>query len=630
MNHPKNLSDPAPVSAEGCLVFELIAGPPHLPLTVPVPPAGRELVFGRSSDASIRISDPYRSVSREHAKFRFQCRRWSVCDISASGTMLCQRRLVPGTWYELSSGDELAVGAFVFRVRQVGQSPTTLMTAPDSPLAHTLTVMPPPKPEVIARGQLEVLLEASKAMHDASGTAEIAQIMLRACVQATQYGRASLLVTCGDQVEVLATEHRSSADNFQVVPSAANHSLSPAAATAAAAAAAAAAGPIPSTIRSTPALFSRTLVAQAARGQTVQFVSGDSSHTTQVGSDTPVVCALCIPVKVAKAVPHLLYLDATRPVPAAAAAAAFAQCIADIAGSVLSSIAANELRQDQQRQRGQMEAAHDIQVAALPSKTGGYDGIGYNYRIIPARGVAGDLFGVQPLGPAVTAVWFGDVSGKGVPAALLGVMAHAFLSAALREGNPKSVLTEAMTRLDGFLRAKCSDDRFISLFCGIIDAKDDCLWYIDAGHGFWLTKSATGWEQGEATETVLRLAEPPFVPHRRTFGPGDALVLLSDGVVEQSGAGRTQFGFKRLIDLITKTAKTGDVPQAVVSAVGAFAASGRSANSFTDDDARAGNSGSGKPDGLPSSFDDDLSVASVWREEKLPELLELTPSSSST
>ena len=614
MNHLNNHLDPAGALAEGSLVLKPIAGPPHPPLAVPVPPDSRELVFGRGSDADIRVSDPYRSVSREHAKFKFHGRRWSVCDVSASGTMLSRRRLIPGTWYEFSSGDELAIGAFVFTVRRVGEPPTTLMTAPDSPMAHTLTVMPPPKPEAIARGQLEILLEASKAMHDASGTAEIAHIMLRACVQATDYGRAWLLVTAGDQVEILATEHR-----LSLIGSAgsggfegASHPPLPVAI----------AQPILTHQKPPQTSFSRTLVAQAARGQTVQFVAGDSGQLTQVGSDTPVVCALCIPVKVGKAVAHLLYLDATSAVPAAAAAAAFAQCIADIAGSVLSSIAANELRHDQQRQRGQMEAAHDIQVAALPSQTGGHDGIGYNYRIIPARDVAGDLFGVQPLGPTATAVWFGDVSGKGVPAALLGVMAHAFLSAALREGDPQTVLTEAMTRLDGFLRAKCSDDRFISLFCGIIDAQNDCLWYIDAGHGFWLTKSAAGWQRGEATETVLRLAEPPFVAHRREFGPADALVLLSDGVVEQSGAGRSQFGFDRLIELATRTARPGDVPQAVVRAVGAFAAGGRSANGFMGDAGPREKGGAAERNEVRGSFDDDLSVASVWREEKPSEVLE--------
>jgi len=599
MNHFKSHIDASLALPEGTLVLKPVAGPPHPTLTVPVPPDGRELVFGRGSDAPIRISDPYRSVSREHAKFRFLGRRWSVFDVSAAGTILRGRRLAPGTWKELSTGDELAVGAFVFLVSQVGEAPTTLMTAPDNPMAHTLTVMPPPKPEAIARGQLEVLLETSKAMHDASGTTEIAQVMLRACVQATAYGRASLLVTSGDQVEVLATELRPAAPHFPAFSGAPRHLASPSS----------------STGRPAPAPFSRTLVAQAARGQTVQFAAGDVGQMTQVGSDSPVVCALCIPIKVGSAVAHLLYLDATHTVPAPAAAAAFAQCIADIAGSVLSSIAANDLRQDQQRQRGQMEAAHDIQVAALPSQTGRYEGIGYNYRIIPARDVAGDLFGVQPLGPAATAVWFGDVSGKGVPAALLGVMAHAFLSAALREGDPQMVLAEAMTRLDVFLRAKCSDDRFISLFCGIIDARNDCLWYIDAGHGFWLTKSASGWHQGEATETVMRLAEPPFVPHRREFGPADALVLLSDGVVEQSGAGRSQFGFERLIDLARRTAKASDVPQAVVSEVGAFAAGGRLASGFREEagwEANAGAAGAGRG---RQSFDDDLSVASVWREE---------------
>jgi serine phosphatase RsbU (regulator of sigma subunit) len=566
------------------LVLEPVAGPSHKPLRVVHKSEGQESRIGRQDICEVQLIDPFRTVSRSHATLRQSAGVWQIRDNgSSAGTFVGGQRVDTAMWTTLRAGDSVVLGAFTFVVKVGSESATTVTSVRDQLPAHTISVIPPQGREVMERRQLQILLQASASLNAAADMPAVAAAVLKACLEATGYTRASLISAATDAVEVVATRCVPGRD------------------------------PVPS--------FSRTILAQAMTGRTVQMSgAGMAALNTMIGDQ--VAGALCIPVKLDSVVDKLLYLDSDEgrtKQPLAADAAAFSQAIAELAGLALSGINRRVLQEERQRHRALMEAALGIQVASLPPVSGRAGGLEYSYRIIPARDVAGDLFDMVRLTDDTAAFWFGDVSGKGVVAALLGAMTHAFLAAAVQAGPPEAMLSQALTRLGTFLETRCAGDKFVSLFCGIADRKSGQLTYVDAGHGYWAIKSAGTCRVGESTDPPMRVAEPPFHPVTVPFGPGDRLVLVSDGVVEQSalpGGKEEIFGFERLVAMVADSTDAGAIPDQVVTAVRKFSAM-MGGNGGTGSAAGTGTKGGGPPAG-GVGFDDDLSVACLWFPDGTP------------
>lgn len=146
----------------------------------------------------------------------------------------------------------------------------------------------------------------------------------------------------------------------------------------------------------------------------------------------------------------------------------------------------------------------------------------------PARTIGGDYFDFISLDNHKLAVCLGDVSGKGLPAALL--MAN--LQASLRSQTYNGIsVSECISRCNRHLFQSTSPEKFATLFYGILDVEKHTLTYCNAGH------------------------EPPFF---MTAGRGPArfseggLVIYSDGVSEAMNGDREQFGEKRLLELLEK------------------------------------------------------------------------------
>ena len=197
---------------------------------------------------------------------------------------------------------------------------------------------------------------------------------------------------------------------------------------------------------------------------------------------------------------------------------------------------------------------------------------------IPASDVGGDLFDFVTLDEDRFVFLVGDVSGKGVSAALIMAVVHgAFHGGELRAAGGD--LTRWMSRLNTLLIQRSAENRFVTLFCGIFDARTATVTYVNGGHPPPLLFRAGALSPDpEPLETggpvVGLLAGATYEEGRTIVRRGDVLLLYSDGVTEATNRTGAEFGRGRLSTTVASEV-AGDLRMAcsrVLDAVGAFAA----------------------------------------------------------
>jgi hypothetical protein len=203
----------------------------------------------------------------------------------------------------------------------------------------------------------------------------------------------------------------------------------------------------------------------------------------------------------------------------------------------------------------ELELARRVQLDLLPSRTRLQAGLDFAARCIPAWEVGGDLYDAFETTEDRVALVLGDVSGKGLPAALLMALVHGAIRSNDWTASPSNH-EEATRRLNRLLCEKSGQERFASLFWCYYDRQRAVLRYINAGHlpPFLVRRN------GPAPFEVLRLEEGGMVlgvhadaSYRQgeaAIQPGDLLVMFSDGIPEAANAKAEEFGEARLLDTI--------------------------------------------------------------------------------
>ncbi len=187
---------------------------------------------------------------------------------------------------------------------------------------------------------------------------------------------------------------------------------------------------------------------------------------------------------------------------------------------------------EKQRIEQDIAVAASIQQRILPAtlpQVEGYDLAGIN---IPSKSVGGDYYDCIPLPDGRYALVVADVSGKGVPAALLVSSLHAYLSAYLE--SPIS-LEDLSRRLNRVIWSASTDDKFITAFLALLTPSTGEIISVNAGHtpGYLLRKSGAVQEltSGGLPFGMLEL-DLPYASETVILEPGDRLLLYTDGVTE--------------------------------------------------------------------------------------------------
>jgi sigma-B regulation protein RsbU (phosphoserine phosphatase) len=228
----------------------------------------------------------------------------------------------------------------------------------------------------------------------------------------------------------------------------------------------------------------------------------------------------------------------------------------------------------------EMRLAYDIQMNLLPKeppKIPGYDIAGVS---LPAKAVGGDYFDFVPMGNDRLGFCLGDVSGKGMPAALL--MAN--LQATLRgQIDMCASPCECMDRSNALLYRSTDADKFATLFCGVLDYRNHRLTYSNAGHNYPYYFSESGEPARLAVGGLVLGCIEDFSYREESLEvrPGDALLVFSDGISESTNADDEEFGEGRVARVLLdhREQPAAEIVNAIVRSVREY--SGESAQ--TDD-----------------------------------------------
>ncbi len=205
---------------------------------------------------------------------------------------------------------------------------------------------------------------------------------------------------------------------------------------------------------------------------------------------------------------------------------------------------------EKRRIEGELALAKDIQRQLLPKELPilqRYDIAGEN---ISSLQVGGDYFDIIALDEYRLLIAIADVSGKGIPAAL--IMAN--VQAALRALSPLNLpISELVTRINAIVYENTLADKFVTFFCGILQMNEDTLYYINAGHNPpLLRRSNSHIEELSTGGLLLGIMEstPPFEEGNISFYAGDLLMMYTDGVSEAMNKQREEYGEARLREFI--------------------------------------------------------------------------------
>jgi len=234
----------------------------------------------------------------------------------------------------------------------------------------------------------------------------------------------------------------------------------------------------------------------------------------------------------------------------------------------------------ERRRQSELEIAANVQQQLFPRTLQRLPSIDYAGQCVPARGVGGDYYDFLHLGEGSLGFVLADVSGKGIPAALL--MAN--LQACFRTQAAAGVLlpAELLQAVHKQFYLSTGSDRFATLFFG---SYDDCtrrMHYVNCGHCAPLLLRASGeLIKLEPTATMLGAFEEWDCGEEEvSLNAGDTLLLYSDGVTEAANSTGDDFSEDRLADILRdkRAATAHELVGEVVKAVSGF-----SGASHTDD-----------------------------------------------
>lgn len=189
-----------------------------------------------------------------------------------------------------------------------------------------------------------------------------------------------------------------------------------------------------------------------------------------------------------------------------------------------------ELDEKGRQLAAELARAAEVQSELLPRETPKLPGFELAARCLPAREVGGDFYDWQQL-PATLSLTVGDVMGKGMPAALLMATVRAVLRAVGSQHTPASAVQFAARALD---RDLARANAFVTLFHAQLDVNGARLRYVDAGHGHVVFLRADGSvEDLKPWGLPLGvLSDEEYVEGTVEFGPGDLLLVYSDGLTD--------------------------------------------------------------------------------------------------
>jgi serine phosphatase RsbU (regulator of sigma subunit)/anti-sigma regulatory factor (Ser/Thr protein kinase) len=249
--------------------------------------------------------------------------------------------------------------------------------------------------------------------------------------------------------------------------------------------------------------------------------------------------------------------------------------LAGLASQVAPAIRLAQLVAEQQAEAEERERiAHELEVAALIQQTllpktlpeiPGWEIDAY-YR--PAQAVGGDFYDFVPLEDGRYVILIGDVTGHGVPAALVMASCRSILrSATQQHSDPGAILATT----NEALIVDIPPNMFVTCLCAVLDPDTSTLQFSNAGHNLPYASSSDGVTELRATGMPLGLMpDMQYDVVEATIEPGTALLLSSDGLTEAHNPEREMYGFGRLRELLEHSYSDTDLLKSILTDLDRF------------------------------------------------------------
>jgi len=263
-----------------------------------------------------------------------------------------------------------------------------------------------------------------------------------------------------------------------------------------------------------------------------------------------VTSAMVTPLEHQGVVKGLLYLDSHPPrMPFDEEDLRLASTLAHLATAKLEQARMREEAMARKKVDQELDLARHIQQGLLPGFPPDIEGYDVQANNLPSRQVSGDLFGWWPRGDGRWLFCLADVSGKGLGPGLL----MASLQATLEAWTERDLtMADLAFQLSKMLARHTDGRRFVTAFLALLDPQTGTLTYTNAGHNPALFIHPDGTVK-RLDAQGLPLAMLPGHPYEEAtlqLGPGDLLVVYTDGITEATDPNDEEFGMEALTALL--------------------------------------------------------------------------------
>jgi len=222
----------------------------------------------------------------------------------------------------------------------------------------------------------------------------------------------------------------------------------------------------------------------------------------------------------------------------------------------------------------ELEIASEVQTQLFPRCAPEVPGLELHGECRAARSVSGDYYDYFKLGQERVCLVLGDVSGKGISAALLMAVIQSALRAQFHNGGPppdgpgSTLLStaEVVSRLNRQLFESTPREKYATFFFAVYDSTTRSLIYTNAGHLPPVLVRQGKVERLEVGGTVVGLFSPlPYEQAEIKIQPGDLILAFTDGITEPENTYGEEFGEDRMLEVVRRAA--GASPQVLVEEI---------------------------------------------------------------
>lgn len=289
----------------------------------------------------------------------------------------------------------------------------------------------------------------------------------------------------------------------------------------------------------------------------VAVLTSDAMHDPRFeGADSVILSAIrsvmAVPLSLADQTFGMIYVDNAYDSRFSEDDLKVLTTVAGVASIKIENAKLTEERLEKRRLQEELKVASEIQMRLQPVCPPPIDGYSICAYSISSREIGGDYYDyIERRKQGRYAIALGDVSGKGIGAALLMSSLHAAVRAQTQTMHP---IREMMANLNTYIADNSPENKFLTLFYMELDPLTGDLYYANAGHNPPILARATG-----QIELLHATGLPIGIMHNSEYEeacvklwPGDVLVVYSDGITESVNMVEEEFGDDRLTAVVTK------------------------------------------------------------------------------